>query len=58
MNYQLDAEKESFVNSCPSRLFSYDRETGIVEIDKSPAYSYDGEVLAKVRCLRCLSALF
>lgn len=49
MKYRLDAEKESFVNSCPSRLFGYDRETGRVEIDKTPAYSYDGEALVKVR---------
>jgi DNA-directed RNA polymerase II subunit RPB3 len=43
------SEKRSFVESCPGRLLRYDEESDSVQVEKNAAYSYDGEIMKKVR---------
>jgi len=42
-----ESEKVDFVNSCPSRLFRYDKESGRVHVEHSSIYTYDGEAVRK-----------
>jgi hypothetical protein len=47
-NSSAESEKVDFVNSCPSRLFRYDKESGRVHVEHSSIYTYDGEAVRKV----------
>ena len=48
-SFCLVSEKRSFVESCPGRLLRYDEESDSVQVEKNAAYSYDGEIMKKVR---------
>jgi len=58
MQPYTDSERESLIESDPSKMFKYDAETGSLQVATCDTCTFDGEIIKKVSGRRSYGILY